>query len=426
MKYLKIQNNGVLDIRLVALMGGTTKANDKYKIGQFGSGLKYTLAFLFRNNIEFKIFAGTEEVKLHTETEVIRDEDFEIICINGQRTSITTKMGEAWEPWMIIREIWCNALDEGGAVKEITTETSGTEETTTFFLQIDSQIQRVLDEWNKYFIHSQNAIFENDECALYPAGDHLCIYKQGVLVHENKQHKSVFSYDYKSADINELREFRGSISMVITHCLCDTSEHAASHFLENVTENHFEGSASMDYNWYRSFGKAWKEVIGNAKLIDKKSLDVIRDRGNTPDMSTLIVVPEVIYKALSKEFKGIGALYVADALGDFYEVYDEAVEKKVKQGLTILEACEYPMHPELTFVYGWFGDNRVLAKVVMPEKKVYVSIQMLQSPLIQIVAMLIEENEHFNTGMSDHTREFQQHFINLYTRELLSKNEIEI
>jgi hypothetical protein len=29
MKYLKIKNNGVIDIRLVALMGGTTKSNDE-------------------------------------------------------------------------------------------------------------------------------------------------------------------------------------------------------------------------------------------------------------------------------------------------------------------------------------------------------------------------------------------------------------
>ena len=64
MKYLKIQNQGLLDIRLVALMGGTTKANDEYKIGQFGTGLKYTLAYLIRNNIDFKIFVGTEEIKV--------------------------------------------------------------------------------------------------------------------------------------------------------------------------------------------------------------------------------------------------------------------------------------------------------------------------------------------------------------------------
>lgn len=62
----------------------------------------------------------------------------------------------------------------------------------------------------------------------------------------------------------------------------------------------------------------------------------------------------------------------------------------------------------------------------MEERKIYISQQMLQKPLFTIVGMLIEENEHFNTGMDDNTREFQQHFINLYTRQLLAKNQIEV
>jgi hypothetical protein len=125
MKYLKIQNDGVLDIRLVALMGGTTKANDKFKIGQFGTGLKYTLAFLFRNNLDFKIFAGNDEINIYTENETIKEDLFEIICINGNRTSITTKMGAEWSAWMIIRELWCNALDEGGSIKDVVSQPVG-------------------------------------------------------------------------------------------------------------------------------------------------------------------------------------------------------------------------------------------------------------------------------------------------------------
>lgn len=98
-KYLKISNQGELDIRLVALMGGTTKSNDKYKIGQFGTGLKYTLAWLFRNNLDFKIYTGETVVDVKTESEEIREENFDIICINSQRTSITAGMGMDWKAW---------------------------------------------------------------------------------------------------------------------------------------------------------------------------------------------------------------------------------------------------------------------------------------------------------------------------------------
>jgi hypothetical protein len=40
--------------------------------------------------------------------------------------------------------------------------------------------------------------------------------------------------------------------------------------------------------------------------------------------------------------------------------------------------------------------------------------------------MLIEENEHFNTGLTDESRAFQQHWINLYTKELLTRHEVEV
>jgi len=424
MKYLKIQNDGVLDIRLVALMGGTTKSKDEFKIGQFGTGLKYTLAFLYRNNIDFKIFAGEKEVEIHLEKEQIRNDVFEIICINGQRTSITTKMGEDWSAWMIIRELWCNALDEGGAFKETTDVVCGEANKTTFFIQEDSQIRAVLKDWNKYFIQDQIPVSSNGVYTLYPAGNHLCLYKKGVLIHESK-HKSLFSYDIGNADINELREFKGSIAHAITMSLLRADEKTVTYVLENITKEYYEGN-EMDWDWYSSFSDTWKKVIGNAKIITQETLDELEARGSYPNRSSLIILPKNLYKSLSKQFANISAVYVAAEGGSFYEDYNEQCENKIKQGLTILEACNYYFHPELQFVYGLFEDKRILAQVSLKEKIIRVSISMLQKPLSCVVSMLIEENEHFVTGMSDNTREFQQHFIDLYTRQLLALNEIEI
>lgn len=427
MKYLKIQNDGVLDIRLVALMGGTTKANDEYKIGQFGTGLKYTLAFLYRNNLDFKIFAGQDEVKLHTETETIRGENFEIICINGQRTSITTKMGEDWQAWMIVRELWCNALDEGGAEKKLVTSCNGEHGKTTFCIQVDSQIQAVLDQWDKYFIHQKEPMFKSERYAIYPGGDNLRLYKNGVLIFEReKGQAALFSYDILGAEINELREFKGYLQYEIAHALAEANEKVATYFLENISERVYEGSESMTWGMYQTWGEAWKYVIGSAKLIHQKAKEDIEARGLEVDMTGIILVPKAVYSSLTQQFKGIGALTVAGKVGEFYENYDEKTDNKIKQGLVILEACDYNIHPELEFVYGWFEDKTVLARVNINQKKVYISQAMLQKPLFEVVAMLIEENEHFNTGMADKTREFQQHFINLYARALLAQNAVEI
>lgn len=425
MKYLKIQNAGILDIRLVALMGGTTKSKDSFKIGQFGTGLKYTLAFLYRNNIDFKIFCGTGEVKLHTEKEDIRGEEFEIICINGQRTSITTRMGEDWEAWMIVRELWCNALDEGGAIKDTVSDCSGEKDKTTFYIQIDRQIQGVIDDWSKYFIHETTPICKGDVYSLYPAGEHLRIYKQGVLIKEYEGQRSMFSYDIANATINELREYKGYVDWDVSRALKTISEQSiCRYFLEHISDDLHE--AKIDYNCYSNWQGAWKETIGSAKIIYPKVLDEIIARGGKPDTANLIIVPKMVYDSLTERFEGIGAVTLAAKLSNFYEDFNQELEGRINQALTILEHCGYVMHPELSFVFGFFEDKTTLAKVSLKEKKVYVHNVLLQQPLFTIVAMLIEENEHFNTGLSDETRDFQQHFINLYTRALLARNEVEI
>lgn len=423
MKYLKIQNDGELDIRLVALMGGTTKANDKYKIGQFGTGLKYTLAYLFRNNIDFKIFVGDQQIELSIETEVIKEENFDIICINGNRTSITTRMGADWDAWMIIRELWCNALDEGGAVRDVVTNTLGEGGKTIFYIQIDKEFQTVLDNWSNYFIHGNEPLYDGPNHRIYHGGEKTRIYKQGVLIHTIDK-PALFSYDVKNADINELREFKGVTSAEIVRALKNTSPNVITHFLENITEDHYEGT--MDYKWYESFGKVWKDTIGNAKIIHQKAVDTIQERGAEFDAAKTIILPLKVYNFLSSEFKGIGALRTADKINEFYEIHSQPLADRMNECLAILEVCEYSIHPELKFIFGAFGDKNIMGQVNMDTKEVMLSDSLLEKSLFTFVSVIIEENEHFKTGFSDCTRNFQQHFINLFTKKLMDMNSIKI
>jgi hypothetical protein len=429
MKYLKIQNKGELDIRLVALMGGTTKSKDEFKIGQWGSGLKYTLAYLLKTNTDFKIFAGEKNIDISVETETIRDEDFDIVCIDGKRTSITTQMGgNAWSAWTIIREIWCNALDEGEPLKEITDQISGRSGYTTFYIQVTSEVKNVLDNWDNYFIHDHEPISETKTHKIYPGGAKLRLYKQGVLIHESDgDYPSLFCYDIKNADINELREFRGSITKEIYLALKDANEKAITYFIENVTDKHYEGDMDLTgWSFLGNFAEAWNKTIGNAKIVHQKAVDDIKTKGLNIDLAGIIIVPKKVYAVLSSQFKGIGALRVADKNNDFFEIIDEELSLIVKQAMVILESCNYFIHPELSFIFGVFGDKNTLATVNLDEKVIYISEQMKHKSLFEFVAMLIEENEHFNTGFSDETRAFQQHFINLYTKTLLNKHEVKL
>lgn len=424
MKYLKIQNKGLLDVRLISLMGGTTKREQSYKIGQFGTGLKYTLAYVFRNNIDFKIFVGENEVKVRTEKENISGQDFDIIFIDDTRTSITTQMGYDWQAWMILRELWCNALDEGDAIKEKVSECSGEPDTTTFHIQITNEIKTVLDNWDNYFIPPDTIKFdENERFVIYPSSGNLRFYKQGVLIHENKQ-VSLFNYDIKNADINELREYKGVATYDIVQCLAKANSKTIEYFLTHVTDQHYEGD--MSYDWYTSFSEIWKETIGTSKLITKEAVSNIKARGLEIDTAGLTILPQKVYDFLCKSFEGISALRVAGKVNDFFETHIPELELKIKQCLAILETCSYFIDPELVFIYGIFGDKTTFAQINIDKKEVLFSERLKDSSLFQVITAIIEENEHYRTGHSDCSRAFQQHFIDLYTKYLLDKNEVKI
>jgi len=431
MKYLRISNKGILDIKLVALMGGTTKGNDTYKLGQFGTGMKYTFAYLLRNNIEFNLFIEDKEIKIHTKYERISDMDFNIIYINNEKTSITTNMGLDWEAWMIIRELWSNALDEGTASYSLVDQkdTIGKSGFTSFYIGLTPEILEVYNNWNKYFISkSVEPIYESDVVRIFPAKGPLQLYKQGILIHELKQ-ESLFNYDIKHTPINELREFKGSVEYELIKVLMNiTDTDTIRYFLENVTENHYEGKdIDFDYGWYsQKFNSAWEETLKGVKVIHKKAAEKLKNRGIKIDEAANIIVPEKLYKGLTKSFDGIGALRVSKAVNDFFEIYNEKLHDKVMKAKGILEKTGYYIEPELTFTYGIFGDKKVLAKVDLDTKKVYISEKHIDTDIFSICTMLIEENEHFKTGFTDESRAFQQHFINLYANSILEKASVDL
>lgn len=423
-KYLKISNQGSLDIRLVSLMGGTTKRNNAHKIGQFGTGLKYVLAYMVRNNLDFCISIDGEKVEISHKEENINNDVFKVVQINGSNTSITHKMGAEWRPWMIVREIYSNALDEGGAKYELTDEIHCEKNRTEFYIELTPEFLKVYNDWGKYFIVGQEPMFKGQSFAVHPSDGHLKIYKQGILIKEDKDKKSLFRYDIKNADINELREYKGYLPYDVFSCLASLDKRSIEYFLENCTDEHYEGS--IDYDWGTELSESWGEAIGSAKIIHKEAVNNITSRGIDIDLGACLVVPKKVYTALTKKFEGVGALRTAQKAGDFFESPDIKLELRVQQALKTLEAAGYHISPELKFIIGVFGDQNILAKVNIDKKEVLISEKHVDKSLFEICTMLIEENEHFKTGFEDCSRSFQQHFINLYAKTLLNNSNVDI
>lgn len=420
MKYLKIKNNGILDIRLVALMGGTTKSTDKYKIGQFGTGLKYTLAYLYRNNIDFKLFCGKDEVEISLVQETIGEMDFNIICINGNRTSITTQMGSNWTAWMIIRELWCNALDEGGAQKlESYTDPIGEENTTSFFIQVTPEIEDVLKNWDSYFIHNRNPLFEDENYGIYKGDGKLKLYKQGVLIYQHHESVGLFNYDIKGAEINELREFKGLVSLEVLNALRSPSKEVINYFFKNIKETHYEG-VDMDYEWYHTFGDIWKQALEGQKIVSYDTVRYVEQNGiDQEDLAKAIQLPKKVYAALTKAFEGVGALRSNTNGEDFYEIKATGLEEKTTDCLTILKDAGYSINDKLKIIYGLFEKKNVLVSLNRQRCEILVSDRCLNLETSELTCLLVEKNEMFNSRENDCTRQFQNHIIKLFVDSLM-------
>lgn len=114
-------NPGELDLEAVRLMGASVKKAGSF--GRFGTGLKYAIATVLRGGGSLRLFIGERSFTFDTRPVSLKGEDFEEVCLieevegfpaTGLELGFTTALGKDWEPWMAVRELACNARDEGG------------------------------------------------------------------------------------------------------------------------------------------------------------------------------------------------------------------------------------------------------------------------------------------------------------------------
>lgn len=118
------RNPGVLPLDAITTFGVNVKPNTENPIGHFGTGLKYALAVLAREEAIVTIYAGDKHYTIGTNNIQIRDKEFQAVCITEHGKHLiapftwnlpfTTELGKNWELWMAFRELYSNCMDEKG------------------------------------------------------------------------------------------------------------------------------------------------------------------------------------------------------------------------------------------------------------------------------------------------------------------------
>lgn len=293
MKYIKIKNKGLLDIRLIALMGGTTKSDSTNKIGQFGTGLKYAISYFLRNDIPLKLFIDNNEVVFEKRKTSISDKEFDEIFMNGESMNITTRYGYQWTAWEAIREIWCNAIDESNSSKKIVSKCTKESGNTIFYIGITEETKKVLDNWDIYF-NNDDFLFDDENYSIFlNKGDYLKLYKNGVLIHEDKYYKSLFNYDIKNSELNELRQYRGYAQWDIQRAIINSNKQVVRKLIESIKSKTKEDVIEKTMTWDLS-------TYDKTRLkFNFQGFLFLHPNSDKESSSSSVIVPESLFNLLS-------------------------------------------------------------------------------------------------------------------------------
>jgi hypothetical protein len=208
MNYLKITNKGLICEEDLMLIGSSTKREQTGKIGMFGSGWKYALAWLLRNGCKPSILAGTDKIEIDFKVRMHRQNAVNVITVNGKETSLTTEMGPKWTGWMAIREILSNAIDEGEHSIDViwSAPHTGENDKTCIYVPMNGELSEVMMKFDSYFSFNRKENYNIDGTRIFIKQEPspMNVYRKGIRCYDNYS-QTKLDFDFDDLSINEDR-----------------------------------------------------------------------------------------------------------------------------------------------------------------------------------------------------------------------------
>lgn len=224
MGHIIIQNKGELPLFGMRLLGYSNK--DETKIGRFGTGLKESIALLARMGSLPVFFSGSCRIDFSVQTL----DDVEEIMFRLSEDRSRFKAGEWYslgihpgfgkadwqDPWMVFREVICNAIDECGkefVYHDITSsEMHGVPGSTRVYIPATMRlVQAYSSIENKILMLGNPRVVEDvPGCGRIlekSEGDGIRVYSKGIFVQQsdNARFTSIYDYDFYNIRLNESR-----------------------------------------------------------------------------------------------------------------------------------------------------------------------------------------------------------------------------
>lgn len=410
--YIKIENKGEIDINSFLLIGATNKRGNDDMIGYFGSGLKYAIAVLLKFGIPFSVFTGTKEIKITTSRKDFRGQKIDVIKINGKLTNMTTDMGPSWKAWFAVREIYCNAIDEGEHNIGITDKPAGEKGKTLFFIQFGDELKHMFSNWDKYFSDKRkDLVIENKlhGVKMFSGNkEDLIVYRKGIQCYYEKK-SSLYHYDLSWVDINESRVLESFWDLKF-HLPKKIAQMADSGVIKNIFDNYkdtFEGG--LEWHYARSFNKEWLDVIdGRTLVVDEIAGHFQEEMASNP--KGFLILSARMVNALRDYF---GNRVTVIGMSDSYDSGSK-LEMTTKQAEYTNDALDFlkrgGIEIKAPIVIYEFQDEQVFGEAKNGE--IRLSHKIFDMGKRVVVATILEEASHLDSGKGDKTRAFQDYLFN--------------
>lgn len=398
------------------LVGASSKRNDSSKIGQFGSGNKYAMAYLLRNGYELKVFSGTTEIKITTQKSTFRGDEYNVVYIDGEKTSITTEMGKDWQFWQALREIYCNAIDEGDFSMDFVQNMEPVEGETHFYIDTKKDVMEFVSNFDNYFAQNKEVLFECEQGRILKKEPGIAnVYRKGIKCYETNKN-SIFDYDISNISIDENRLV--SYSWKIPEKIWDliyrcTNKEVIMQVLHQSGDSNFLEGAIGDFSDINSsnISAEFKECLKGINVCPKSFGGLLK-----PDeVHNHIIVPTKVFEAVRGHIndENVGESFRVGRGGSLWRQADlsELHLATLKQAEEFFKevGCEEMLTYEI--IGAIFDSKDILGYANKADEQIVLSDICLDRGINEVVNTIIEEYIHLKHGVKDNSRGFQTAII---------------
>lgn len=422
MSYLVIQNEGEIEEKAFELMGASDKRGSAEKVGMFGTGSKYGIATLLREDIKVIAYSGETKIKFGVQPTTFRGKEYrQVTMAIGNRVpkplSFTAEMGLHWGTEEAIRELVSNAYDEGKGKVYIAGRPEGEKGITRIFVEYLPAVQTFYrDKYDDWFTYDRVPLWREEGYAIYrKIEDRAATYRRGVRTWQ-KRMPSLYDYQIDGMEVREDRtsdywEVLWRVAQLIDKLPKEHKKKVLSFIQEHPSS--LEGEASVKYSLS---SPEWKEIVKDDYQVVTTAQVQQTLQEELSHFKTLIV-PE----GWASKLEELGVPAPKDILNSTqlkgYRVippsdYSEAEREFLSEVIKFLTEAGYPIGQVNGLnVFESSREDITLGEYDREKDEIFLNRKTFLEGRKKVAEILMEEWAHRESGATDKTRQFQNYLI---------------